>query len=150
MAELVVDNIEKWFRREDGQPFKLDSGKPTIPVADFMAAETRFAVLQRTQPERAAELAALAGVEPGKVRAWEAQGYLGETGGGQGADGTVRPAIYGFEQAERQCVDVGLGADVESQCLFRRRIAGDVGGHGCRLGPRFATNEFGHAEIDDT
>ncbi len=45
---------------DDGQPFKLDSGKPSIPVADFMAAETRFAVLQRTQPERAAELAELA------------------------------------------------------------------------------------------
>ena len=23
MAELVVENIEKWFRREDGQPFKV-------------------------------------------------------------------------------------------------------------------------------
>ncbi|MEO8228668.1 MAG: pyruvate:ferredoxin (flavodoxin) oxidoreductase [Chloroflexota bacterium] len=45
---------------EDGQPFKLDSQAPSIPVADFMATETRFAVLQRTQPERAAELADLA------------------------------------------------------------------------------------------
>ncbi len=45
---------------EDGQPFKLDSQPPSIPVAEFMATETRFAVLQRTQPERAAELAALA------------------------------------------------------------------------------------------
>jgi pyruvate-ferredoxin/flavodoxin oxidoreductase len=44
----------------DGQPFKLDSVAPSIPVADFMASETRFAVLQRTQPERAAELATLA------------------------------------------------------------------------------------------
>ena len=31
-----------------------------MPVADFMASETRFAVLQRTHPERAAELALLA------------------------------------------------------------------------------------------
>ncbi len=45
---------------DDGQPFKLDSQRPSIPVADFMATETRFAVLQRTQPDRAAELAALA------------------------------------------------------------------------------------------
>jgi pyruvate-ferredoxin/flavodoxin oxidoreductase len=45
---------------DDGQPFKLDSTAPTIPVAEFMASETRFAVLQRSQPERAAELAALA------------------------------------------------------------------------------------------
>ncbi len=45
---------------ENGQPFKLDSQPPSIPVADFMGTETRFAVLRRTQPERAAELAALA------------------------------------------------------------------------------------------
>ena len=45
---------------EGGHPFKLDSSQPTIPIADFVATETRFAVLQRTQPERAAELAALA------------------------------------------------------------------------------------------
>ena len=45
---------------EGGKPFKLDSTKPSIPIADFVATETRFAVLQRTHPERAAELAALA------------------------------------------------------------------------------------------
>ncbi len=44
----------------DGQPFKLDSQVPSMPVAEFMASETRFAVLQRTHPERAAELALLA------------------------------------------------------------------------------------------
>jgi pyruvate-ferredoxin/flavodoxin oxidoreductase len=45
---------------EGGKPFKLDSVAPSIPIADFVATETRFAVLQRTQPERAAELAELA------------------------------------------------------------------------------------------
>ncbi|HEY5013036.1 MAG TPA: pyruvate:ferredoxin (flavodoxin) oxidoreductase [Acidimicrobiia bacterium] len=45
---------------DDGQPFKLDSHKPTIPVHEFAATETRFAVLERTHPERAAHLAALA------------------------------------------------------------------------------------------
>jgi pyruvate-ferredoxin/flavodoxin oxidoreductase len=45
---------------EDGQPFKLDSSKPSIPVREFVASETRFAILERTEPERAAELAALA------------------------------------------------------------------------------------------
>jgi pyruvate-ferredoxin/flavodoxin oxidoreductase len=45
---------------EGGKPFKLDSGKPSIPIAEFVANETRFAVLQRTNPERAAELATLA------------------------------------------------------------------------------------------
>ncbi|HXX61722.1 MAG TPA: pyruvate:ferredoxin (flavodoxin) oxidoreductase [Candidatus Sulfotelmatobacter sp.] len=44
----------------DGQPFKLDSQAPSLPMAEFMAGETRFAVLQRTHPERAAELAQLA------------------------------------------------------------------------------------------
>jgi pyruvate-ferredoxin/flavodoxin oxidoreductase len=45
---------------DDGQPFKLDSAKPSIPVSEFVAGETRFAILARTQPERAAELAELA------------------------------------------------------------------------------------------
>jgi pyruvate-ferredoxin/flavodoxin oxidoreductase len=45
---------------DGGTPFKLDSAKPSIPIAEFVATETRFAVLQRTNPERAAELATLA------------------------------------------------------------------------------------------
>jgi pyruvate-ferredoxin/flavodoxin oxidoreductase len=45
---------------EDGQPFKLDSARPTMPLRDFISSETRFAVLERTNPARAAELAALA------------------------------------------------------------------------------------------
>ena len=45
---------------EGGKPFKLDSATPSIPIADFVATETRFAVLKRTHPERAAELATLA------------------------------------------------------------------------------------------
>ena len=43
----------------DGVPFKLDSKKPTMPIKEFVETETRFAILARTQPERAAELAAL-------------------------------------------------------------------------------------------
>ena len=42
---------------EDGTPFKLDSKKPTMPIKEFVESETRFAILKRTQPERAAELA---------------------------------------------------------------------------------------------
>ena len=45
---------------ESGQPFKLDSIKPSMPVSAFVAGETRFAILARTQPERAADLAQLA------------------------------------------------------------------------------------------
>jgi len=45
---------------EDGQPFTLDSKRPTIPISEFASSETRFAILQRTDPERAAMLAELA------------------------------------------------------------------------------------------
>jgi pyruvate-ferredoxin/flavodoxin oxidoreductase len=45
---------------EDVHPFRLDSKAPSIPVADFAATETRFAVLARTHPEEAERLAALA------------------------------------------------------------------------------------------
>jgi pyruvate-ferredoxin/flavodoxin oxidoreductase len=40
-------------------PFRLDSKPPAMPVADFVASEVRFAVLQRTDPARAHELAEL-------------------------------------------------------------------------------------------
>jgi chromosome partitioning protein len=70
-----------------------------------------------------AELAALAGVDPHEVLAWEAQGLLGEiahvpdvqaSGRGDparrseasGAHGNKRVPVYGFEQAER-CVELG-------------------------------------------
>jgi pyruvate-ferredoxin/flavodoxin oxidoreductase len=45
---------------EHGVPFQLDSHQPSIPVADFLAAEARFAVLARTDPDRAARLVRLA------------------------------------------------------------------------------------------
>jgi len=45
---------------EDGQPFKLDSHAPSMPIRDFVASETRFAILERTDPERAERLASLA------------------------------------------------------------------------------------------
>jgi pyruvate-ferredoxin/flavodoxin oxidoreductase len=43
----------------DGTPFQLDSKPPSMKVADFAASEVRFAVLERTDPERAHQLAAL-------------------------------------------------------------------------------------------
>ncbi len=45
---------------EHGVPFKLDSHEPSIPVAEFIASEARFAVLARTHPERAKRLLRLA------------------------------------------------------------------------------------------
>jgi pyruvate-ferredoxin/flavodoxin oxidoreductase len=44
---------------EVGVPFKLDSKKPTIPVSDFVSTETRYAILERTDPDRARELSGL-------------------------------------------------------------------------------------------
>jgi pyruvate-ferredoxin/flavodoxin oxidoreductase len=44
---------------EGENPFRLDSHPPSIPVSDFVATEARYAILSRTQPERAERLAAL-------------------------------------------------------------------------------------------
>ncbi len=41
-------------------PFSLDSKKPTVPLREFMEAETRFAVLERSDPLRAEHLQVLA------------------------------------------------------------------------------------------
>jgi pyruvate-ferredoxin/flavodoxin oxidoreductase len=41
-------------------PFQLDSRTPSIPLRDFALQEARFAMLERTDPERAAHLLALA------------------------------------------------------------------------------------------
>jgi pyruvate-ferredoxin/flavodoxin oxidoreductase len=40
-------------------PFHLDSRKPTLPVSEFTATEERFALLAKTDPERAVRLAEL-------------------------------------------------------------------------------------------
>ncbi len=45
---------------EHGKPFRLDSRKPAFPVATFARSEARFAMLERSDPERAAHLMALA------------------------------------------------------------------------------------------
>ena len=50
------------FEPSDGDgahPFRLDSKAPTIPVADFVAGEARFAILARTHPDAAKDLLAL-------------------------------------------------------------------------------------------
>jgi pyruvate-ferredoxin/flavodoxin oxidoreductase len=44
---------------DDGQPFHLDSNAPSIRIREFAGTETRFAILERTHPERAEELAEL-------------------------------------------------------------------------------------------
>ena len=47
-------------KAEAGQPFSLDSKAPSMPLADFVATEARYATLARTHPHEAARLAALA------------------------------------------------------------------------------------------
>ncbi|HMK98549.1 MAG TPA: thiamine pyrophosphate-dependent enzyme, partial [Acidimicrobiales bacterium] len=44
---------------EGGHPLSLDFKEPSVPVADFVSSEVRYAALARTQPERAKELLAL-------------------------------------------------------------------------------------------
>jgi len=43
-----------------GHPFRLDSRKPSLPLREFLQSEARFAMLRRSDPERAEHLAALA------------------------------------------------------------------------------------------
>jgi len=45
---------------ETTKPFQLDSAAPSVPYADFIGSEARFAMLQRSNPARAAELSELA------------------------------------------------------------------------------------------
>ena len=45
------------LRHEGKNPFMLDCADPKIPVTDYMMAENRFKMLQRSNPERAALLA---------------------------------------------------------------------------------------------
>jgi pyruvate-ferredoxin/flavodoxin oxidoreductase len=42
------------------RPFQLDSRPPSLPLREFLASEARFAMLQRSDPARAARLAGLA------------------------------------------------------------------------------------------
>ena len=45
---------------DHAQPFQLDSAEPSVPYADFASSEARFAMLARSNPDRAKELMALA------------------------------------------------------------------------------------------
>jgi pyruvate-ferredoxin/flavodoxin oxidoreductase len=45
---------------QDARPFQLDSKRPTLRLGEFALTETRFAMLTRSDPERARHLLALA------------------------------------------------------------------------------------------
>jgi pyruvate-ferredoxin/flavodoxin oxidoreductase len=48
------------LREEGKNPFHLDSKEPKLPLREFTQLETRFKMLEKSRPERAKELAALA------------------------------------------------------------------------------------------
>jgi pyruvate-ferredoxin/flavodoxin oxidoreductase len=65
MKQAVASGHWPLFRYDpdpaDGEhPFRLDSHTPTMPYAEFAGGEARFAMLQRSAPEHARELLALA------------------------------------------------------------------------------------------
>ena len=41
---------------ESAKPFQLDSAAPSVPYTEFAGSEARFAMLQRSNPERAGDL----------------------------------------------------------------------------------------------
>ena len=45
--------LYRYDPRTEDRPFRLDSGKPTVPFRDFAQKEARFAMLARADPERA-------------------------------------------------------------------------------------------------
>jgi pyruvate-ferredoxin/flavodoxin oxidoreductase len=85
---------------EGGQPFRLDSHTPSIPIRDFVATETRFAILERTQPERAARLAALAQADADERWRYYTQ-------------------LAGMERTVPHVPDVDVQPDVENDAGYR-------------------------------
>jgi pyruvate-ferredoxin/flavodoxin oxidoreductase len=77
----------------DGQPFRLDYRKPSIPVREFIAGEARFAILERTDPERSRELTdALQADADERWRYYEQLSEVRRTAVGQPAAGRRREA----------------------------------------------------------
>jgi pyruvate-ferredoxin/flavodoxin oxidoreductase len=70
------------LQREGKNPFKLDSKAPKQPLRDFTSLETRFNMLEKTYPERAKLLTALA-VDDIKNRFALYEQYAGAGDGGQ-------------------------------------------------------------------
>ena len=91
---------------EGGKPFKLDSAAPSIPLADFVATETRFAVLQRTNPDRAAELATLGQADVDERRRYYEQ-------------------LAGIERTVPHLPDPDIVPEVESDAGYRYDGEGD-------------------------
>jgi pyruvate-ferredoxin/flavodoxin oxidoreductase len=71
---------------EGKNPFKLESKAPKIPLSDFTQLETRFKMLEKSHPERAKQLAALA--QKDIYIRWKVYEHLAQDG-----DADVKEAI---------------------------------------------------------
>ncbi|HEV8537317.1 MAG TPA: 4Fe-4S dicluster domain-containing protein, partial [Bacteroidota bacterium] len=70
------------LEKKGENPFKLDSRPPKLPLKEFTQLETRFKMLEKSHPQRAKELAALA-QEDVYVR-WKVYEHLAHSNGGNG------------------------------------------------------------------
>jgi pyruvate-ferredoxin/flavodoxin oxidoreductase len=65
--------------KEGKNPFKLDSKEPKLPLREFTKLETRFKMLEKSDPERAKELAVLA--QEDVLARWKMYEHLASTNG---------------------------------------------------------------------
>ena len=116
---------------EHGTPFKLDSAEPAIKVSEFIGAEARFAVLARTNPQQAAELAVGAPVKGLQV----ADG--GQAAKRAGNDVVDLPAILALRSMVRPGNDVPIPIDaVVGGVMALEGIARRPGGELLLFAPR--------------
>ena len=83
------------LEKEGKNPFKLDSKAPRIPLQEFTQLETRFKMLEKSYPERAKQLSALA--QKDVYLRWKIYEHLAQEGGdGAGQEaGTKKPTTMG-------------------------------------------------------
>jgi pyruvate-ferredoxin/flavodoxin oxidoreductase len=71
-------------------PFHLDSKPPKLPLREFTQLETRFKMLEKSQPERARELAKLA--QKDVDSRWKLYEHMAQPYDGNGKDTAPKPA----------------------------------------------------------
>jgi len=89
----------------EGQPFKLDSKEPSLPLKAFASTEARFAILKRTHPERAEHLMALAQADI--LERWRYYQQLASIERSVPVDPEVQPDVesdagYRYDQEEKR------------------------------------------------
>jgi pyruvate-ferredoxin/flavodoxin oxidoreductase len=74
----------------DAHPFQLDSAEPSVAYADFAGSEARFAMLARSNPERAKELVELAQADVDtRYQYYRQLTDVARTAPGHAGDGTI-------------------------------------------------------------